>query len=47
MRFNVIDYGNLDLNMLINSEDMRKNIYLESIDEANQYIEFIKDTKDD
>lgn len=47
MRFNVIDYGNLDLNMLIHSEDMRKNIYLESIDEANQYIESIKDTKDD
>ena len=47
MRFKVIDYSNLYLNNLIHSEDARRNIYLESINEANKYIESIKYKKDD
>ena len=47
MRFKVIDYSKLDFNKLVMSVDMRRNIYLESINETNQYIESIKDKKDD
>ena len=45
MRYKVIDYGNLDLNELIMSVDMRRNIYLESLNETNLHIDNIK-TKD-
>ena len=45
MRYKVIDYGNLDLNELIMSADMRRNIYFESLNETNLHIDNIK-TKD-